>query len=262
MRSIRIPLAERLIDGGGAAYVCYADATERGDGRFDVRLMYVGEGNSHITLKPQTTQSNEADISRWVQGLSRTHIENAFRDASRATNGSGKSIAAPEATQLNIDEFIDSVFAARGSETIETQNLFDSGTFANADVIRELQRLEREGRIARFTWNGTDFVSRAALQAQPVLAPEKTSSNRPVAPPRLFTMHSTPVKQGRADFMAYVFGVERADGTWAGWIEFRDRDGGVLRTDEETSQPNEQALAYWATGLEPLYLEGAIGRAK
>jgi hypothetical protein len=33
------------------------------------------------------------------------------------------------------------------------------------------------------------------------------------------------------------------------------------RTDQETSQPNRGALAYWATGLEAAYLEGAFARA-
>ncbi len=54
-----------------------------------------------------------------------------------------------------------------------------------------------------------------------------------------------------------------ADGTWIGWIEFHPLDGeGVfLRTSQETSQPNRAALAYWASGLEPIYFEGAFNRA-
>jgi hypothetical protein len=48
-----------------------------------------------------------------------------------------------------------------------------------------------------------------------------------------------------------------------GWIEFHPLDGeGVfLRTSQETSQPNRAALAYWASGLEPIYFEGAFARA-
>jgi hypothetical protein len=34
-----------------------------------------------------------------------------------------------------------------------------------------------------------------------------------------------------------------------------------LRTDRETSQPNREALEYWSTGLEPVYIEGAFQRA-
>jgi len=53
-------------------------------------------------------------------------------------------------------------------------------------------------------------------------------------------------------------------GLWEGWLEFYPLDGDspVLRTDRETTQPNRQALEYWATGLEPLYFEGAFARAQ
>ena len=64
-------------------------------------------------------------------------------------------------------------------------------------------------------------------------------------------------------FRAETWGERRPDGTWWGWIEFTPREGGeVLITDQETSQPDRGALAYWATGLEPTYLEGALIRAR
>jgi len=57
---------------------------------------------------------------------------------------------------------------------------------------------------------------------------------------------------------------ERDDGTWTGWLEFHPTDAGkpVLRTDQETSQPNRVAVEYWATGLELVYFEGALARAR
>jgi hypothetical protein len=59
-----------------------------------------------------------------------------------------------------------------------------------------------------------------------------------------------------------IFGELQPDGTWHGWIEFRPATGGpVLRTDRETTQPNREALDYWAGGLEPVYFEGAFERA-
>lgn len=53
-------------------------------------------------------------------------------------------------------------------------------------------------------------------------------------------------------------------GTWEGWLEFRPADGSspTLRTGRETTQPDRDALAYWASGLEPLYFEGAFARAR
>jgi hypothetical protein len=68
------------------------------------------------------------------------------------------------------------------------------------------------------------------------------------------------------DFTTYTirsYGEERLDGTWIGWIEFEPDDPSkpTLITDQETSQPNRTAVEYWATGLEPVYFEGAFERA-
>lgn len=65
-------------------------------------------------------------------------------------------------------------------------------------------------------------------------------------------------------YNVFVYGESRKDGTWRGWIEFHPVTGvaPVLRTDQETSQPDKNALAYWASGLEPVYLEGAFERAR
>jgi len=59
------------------------------------------------------------------------------------------------------------------------------------------------------------------------------------------------------------YGEERADGTWIGWLEFKPADSSksTLLTDQETSQPNRVSVEYWATGLEPVYFEGAFERA-
>ena len=61
-----------------------------------------------------------------------------------------------------------------------------------------------------------------------------------------------------------VYGAGREDGTWEGWLEFRPVAGlaPARRTGRETSQPNREALAYWASGLEPIYIEGAFARAR
>jgi hypothetical protein len=64
-------------------------------------------------------------------------------------------------------------------------------------------------------------------------------------------------------YIVRSYGEERLDGTWVGWLEFHPTDATmpVLVTDQETSQPNRTAVEYWATGLEPVYFEGAFERA-
>jgi hypothetical protein len=62
-------------------------------------------------------------------------------------------------------------------------------------------------------------------------------------------------------YVVRICGAERADGTWEAWLEFHPAGGPIRRTERETSQPDRAAVAYWATGLEPVYLEGAFARS-
>jgi len=50
---------------------------------------------------------------------------------------------------------------------------------------------------------------------------------------------------------------------WNGWLEFHPLGGHapVLRTERETTQATRADVEYWAAGLEPVYLEGALTRA-
>jgi len=60
-----------------------------------------------------------------------------------------------------------------------------------------------------------------------------------------------------------AWGKKTLQGTWEGWLEFYPANNNelILRTDRETTQPNRPAVEYWASGLEPLYFEGAFERA-
>jgi hypothetical protein len=63
-------------------------------------------------------------------------------------------------------------------------------------------------------------------------------------------------------FRARVEGRQREDGSWEAWLLFDPVGGGpTLRTDRESTQPNRRDLEYWASGVEPVYLEGALRRA-
>jgi hypothetical protein len=57
-------------------------------------------------------------------------------------------------------------------------------------------------------------------------------------------------------------GAPMPDGVWQGWLEFAPVDGGEpIRSQRETTQPNRTDTEYWASGLTPVYLEGALRRA-
>jgi hypothetical protein len=69
-------------------------------------------------------------------------------------------------------------------------------------------------------------------------------------------------EEGRSH-VAVVVGEQREDGRWIGRIRFTPTDGSdSVETDRETTQPNRDDLAYWATGLTYFYLEGALARAR
>jgi len=64
-------------------------------------------------------------------------------------------------------------------------------------------------------------------------------------------------------YLVEACGDTTPSGLWEGWLEFypMGSDKPVLRSERETTQPNRKALEYWATGLEPIYFEGAFERA-
>ena len=66
---------------------------------------------------------------------------------------------------------------------------------------------------------------------------------------------------GGEEYTVHAYGEARGDGNWEGWIVFHSALGAVRRTNRETTQPNREALRYWASGLEPLYFDGAFARA-
>jgi hypothetical protein len=63
-------------------------------------------------------------------------------------------------------------------------------------------------------------------------------------------------------YTARACGSEMPEGGWQGWLEFLPAgDGEPVRSGRETTQPNRVDTEYWATGLTPVYLEGALRRA-
>ena len=79
----------------------------------------------------------------------------------------------------------------------------------------------------------------------------------------ILAVFATPVAGRNGLFYtARACGSKAADGLWHGWVEFTSVGGGsTIRSPRETTQPNRVDTEYWATGLTPVYLEGALQRA-
>jgi len=78
----------------------------------------------------------------------------------------------------------------------------------------------------------------------------------------LVTFSDTTARADGSRYRARACGREMPDGRWESWIEFEATDeSGIVRSGRETTQPNRADATYWATGLTPVYLEGALARA-
>jgi hypothetical protein len=80
----------------------------------------------------------------------------------------------------------------------------------------------------------------------------------------VLTSFDTPIGDAHGEYHARAVGRHADDGMWEGWIEFvpTSGKGEVLVSGVESRQPAREHLAYWATGLTPVYLEGSLQRAR
>lgn len=63
-------------------------------------------------------------------------------------------------------------------------------------------------------------------------------------------------------YAASAHAIERTDGVWEAWLEFRGMGRGVtLRTGRESERADRRAIMQWAATLQPSYLDGALLRA-
>ena len=70
------------------------------------------------------------------------------------------------------------------------------------------------------------------------------------------------IDDGGERYTVFLYGRSRPGDTWQGWLVFeRQGDGRRFATGAETTQPNAQAVLYWATGLTDSYFDGALARA-
>ena len=77
----------------------------------------------------------------------------------------------------------------------------------------------------------------------------------------LYEFSEALVGQDGTLYLVRVFGRARSDGTWEAWLEFSAPGGRTYRTPRETTQSTADGVRYWASGLQPTYLEGALARA-
>jgi hypothetical protein len=63
-------------------------------------------------------------------------------------------------------------------------------------------------------------------------------------------------------YVARAYMDRQPGGLWEAWLVFFSlRSGVAIATDRETTQSKREHVLYWATGLGPTYLKGALERA-
>jgi hypothetical protein len=78
----------------------------------------------------------------------------------------------------------------------------------------------------------------------------------------VFVEFEAPVTVDGKTYIARACGDRMPDSGWQGWIEFLPAGAGEpVRSGRETTQPNREDTRYWATGLTPVFLQGALRRA-
>jgi hypothetical protein len=73
-----------------------------------------------------------------------------------------------------------------------------------------------------------------------------------------------PIADQLRTYHARVVGRHAEDRMWEGWLEFEpiDGKGETVIGPVESRQPEREHLAYWAGGLTPVFIQGALRRAQ
>jgi hypothetical protein len=159
-----------VYDQDGTAYLARLFGRKRPDLMWEGWLVFESTTDGARTSTPiETTQSNPAAVIHWAAGLSDAYFEGAILRAARqpqresvpapVTIESGNDRDEREARIATIGHLIIDAFRQQASPRLLTSELFTTLPYANADIVRALERSEKESRfIVRKTEAGYDWV--------------------------------------------------------------------------------------------------------
>lgn len=140
-------------------------AAEREDGTWAAWIQFIpvsGDGPV-MTTAVETTQPSREAVAYWSCGLEDVYLEGALNRASSHLAGAPpldvqQSVA--RAVLLHpIDLYVLDFVRRSGDRRVAAARLFASQMYPNADLVRSLERLEREYRlVARVTANGAEWL--------------------------------------------------------------------------------------------------------
>jgi hypothetical protein len=146
----------------------------RPDRRWEGRIEFVPRSGGDVCITDvETTQPSADDVIYWAKGLGDAYFEGAFARAERqrvrpreprpvTTSSAGMpSLPTDPARRLAhlqaVEHFVMDQFRARGVTALRTDEIFGSGSYANADLVRAFEHLEKSWRyLVRQTEGGVD----------------------------------------------------------------------------------------------------------
>jgi hypothetical protein len=158
----------------GTEYDVILTGKQRPDRRWESRIEFVPRSGGDLCVTGvETTQPSADDVVYWAKGLGNAYFEGAFARAERqrtkgqkngpafGSGGEMPSLPTDPARRLAhlqaVEHFIMDQFRARRVTALRTDEIFGSGIYANADLVRAFEHLEKSWRyLVRQTESGVD----------------------------------------------------------------------------------------------------------
>ena len=158
-------------DSAGAAYRVYVYGRSRPGDTWQGWLVFerMGDGRRFST-GVETTQPSSQAIVYWAGGLSEAYFEGALRRAMKPAAIESRTLRVPPPVVsgdrdihrkrlASLEREVLDCFRRHDTRRLTTQTLFDELPHANADVVRALEDLEKQGGLVdRRTEEGSDWV--------------------------------------------------------------------------------------------------------
>jgi hypothetical protein len=178
-------------------YSVFVDASSRDDGMWEAAVEFVPrDGGEPLRTGTETTQPNREAIVYWASGLNDAWFDGAFRRALRREGGEsiepagGEPAAAAQPISRRelrsaAERWVLEQFRDRRTLAIDTRTLFGAAPFANADLVRAFEDLEKNHRLlVRETEAGTDMIRLTVQGAEVVGIPARPAAEVPVERPK------------------------------------------------------------------------------
>ena len=174
----------------------------RPDRRWEGRIEYVPRSGGDLCVTDvETTQPSADDLVYWAKGLGNAYFEGAFaraerqrakpREAGDATaSGTGiPSLPTDPAGRLAhlqaVEHFVMDQFKARKATALRSDEIFGSGRYANADLVRAFEHLEKSWRyLVRQTEGGVDRLRLTTKGAEAIELKIEDGMKTVAEPPR------------------------------------------------------------------------------